>query len=163
VPTVIEIRNFQPGGVASSNIVLEGRLGAYNSADLADENGVTIENPIGTTIIDDQRGSILVSSSASLPFLLLRTNILTLNADGGAVHVVILNAFASYLISPLFAAPPRDPREDEDKTPQRTGTGYYNRHYRQVGTETDAAYSELGAFGGDRSVIASDYNFSDIR
>ena len=78
VPTLVEIRNLQPGSVASSDIVLEGRLTAVQSGE---EAGVTIENPIGTTIVDNRRGNIVVSSSATLPFRLLRTNILTLNAD----------------------------------------------------------------------------------
>ncbi len=46
---------------------------------------VTIDNPIGTTIIENQRGSIVVGSAAARPFLLLRTNVLTLNADGGSI------------------------------------------------------------------------------
>ena len=50
----------------------------------------TIENPIGTTIVTNERGSVIVSSTVESshvepPFLLLRTNILTLNADGGSV------------------------------------------------------------------------------
>jgi hypothetical protein len=50
-----------------------------------DVSGVSIENPIGTTIIDNQRGDIVVSSSPEPVFQLLRTNVLTLNADGGSI------------------------------------------------------------------------------
>ena len=260
LPTAIEIRNLQPGGIAPSNIVLAGRLTAYNPNDPTDVTGVTIENPLGTTLIDDQRGSILVSSSPDPAFVLLRTNVLTLNADGGsigshtvsttsgatkggvitgrapvpvemvqyvdqqgvlrpitlsveassdavldlravlretvsstplavdvasfhaggdadlhildsveeinpaplgAVHVVLLNAPGSFLTPPLLRSPVGDPREDEDTTPQRTGTGFYNDHF-QPDVGTDAA-TELGAFGGTRTTIDSDYTFSDIR
>src|SRR5205085_3601790 len=85
IRSIVEIRNFQPGGIASSNIVLAGQLG---SADPIDS---TIENPIGTTIVDNQRGSIVVANSpadsghSEPAFLLLRTNILALDADGGSI------------------------------------------------------------------------------
>ena len=72
--TRIEIRNTQTGTTANSDIVLAGQLSGV-------ANGVTINNPIGTTIIDNQRGSITATGS----FLLLRTNVLTLNADGGSI------------------------------------------------------------------------------
>ena len=73
VPTLVEIRNLQPGGIAASNIVLEGALATPHNGEDTD---VTIENPIGTTIVDNQRGNIIVTSSAPKPFLLLRTNVL---------------------------------------------------------------------------------------
>ena len=76
--TRIEIRNVLSGGVANSDIVLEGRLTTPQPGEATD---VTIENPIGTTIIDNQRGSILAAPG----FRLLRTNVLTLNAVGGSI------------------------------------------------------------------------------
>ena len=76
--TRIEIRNTQTGTTANSDIVLEGQLSGA-------ANGVTINNPIGTTIIDNQRGNIVVGTAAARPFLLLRTNVLALNADGGSI------------------------------------------------------------------------------
>ena len=82
MPTLVEIRNLQPGGIANSNIVLEGALATPHNGEDTD---VTIENPIGTTIVDNQRGSIIVTASATKPFLLLRTNVLTLNADTNSV------------------------------------------------------------------------------
>src|SRR5205814_3539744 len=85
VRPIVEIHNFQPGAIASSNIVLAGQIG---SADTIDS---TIENPIGTTIVTNERGSVVVANSyaevghVEPAFLLPRTNILTLNADGGSL------------------------------------------------------------------------------
>src|SRR4029078_5161876 len=72
VPTLVEIRNLRAAGVLPSNIVLEGALATPHNGE---HTARTIENPIGTTIVDNQRGNIIVTSSAAKPFLLLRTNV----------------------------------------------------------------------------------------
>ena len=94
-PTLVEIRNLQPGAIAASNIVLDGP--ARRRRTTGEATDVTIENPIGTTIVDNRarqhrrqlarREPLLLEPA----FLLLRTNILTLNADGGSVgeHVTV--------------------------------------------------------------------------
>ncbi|MGH3371135.1 MAG: hypothetical protein ACRDPR_14165, partial [Nocardioidaceae bacterium] len=74
-PTLVEIRNVQPGDVDASNVVLEG----------------DIENPIGTTLIENDRGNTLqgpdsaVSANPAEPNddadELLRTNQLVLDAE----------------------------------------------------------------------------------
>ena len=81
IRSVVEIHNFQPGAVAASNIVLAGQLDTSASRDMIDS---TIEKPIGTTIVTNERGSVVVSSAfesshAEPVFQLLRTTILTLN------------------------------------------------------------------------------------
>ena len=42
-------------------------------------------------------------------------------------------------------------------------SGFYNRHFSPVSPETDAGFTELGAFGGNRTTINSDYFFPDIK
>ncbi|HKJ56179.1 MAG TPA: hypothetical protein VJ978_09355, partial [Nitriliruptoraceae bacterium] len=260
-PTLVEIRNLQTGTTAESDIIMEGRL-AGTAAD--DPVGVTIENPIGTTIIDNDRGNIVVGSTPSRPFLLLRTNVLELTADSdllagrtgsigthvrstsgvitsrrpipvelvqfvdlfaqlrlatlrvdadsdavvdlrvvrretvttgplavtvdifhagndadvhlldtaqeltpvevAPVKVLLLTARSSQSPSPLFRTPPGNPRED-DCVPAtsvacgRSGSGFFDRHFRP---DTGAAYTELGAFGGNRTTIDSDFTFASI-
>ena len=65
--TIIEIRNLQPGGVGSSDVILDGR----------------IENTIGATIIHNQRGSILADADSDVE--LVRTNQLGLTSDTGSI------------------------------------------------------------------------------
>ena len=65
---------------------------------------------------------------------------------------------------PLFRAPPGDPREG-DCTPSTSfacgnaGSGFYHRHFRPDPQVGGPPYTELGAFGGDREVVDSDYFF----
>ena len=68
VSTLLQILNLQPGGVVSSAVVLAGGIGS---------SGATINNPIGTTQITNERGSVVVDPS----FGLLRTNTLEINAE----------------------------------------------------------------------------------
>ncbi len=267
VRPIVEIHNFQPGAIASSNIVLAGQLG---SADTIDS---TIENPIGTTIVTNERGSVIVSSTveSSHPepaFLLLRTNILTLNADGGSVgehtsvngvvtvrrpipvelvqfedgpaltrenppqlrpititveagtdavvdlravlrettsaddpfqvtiqsfhagrdadvhlldsveelqpgtlgpqKVLLFHASSSYPTTPRYRTPPGNPYENDcsqtDFSVISCGltpySGFYARHFHP---STGGDYTELGAFGGTRTTIDSDYFFPDLK
>ena len=65
--TIIEIRNLQPGGIGTSQVILDGR----------------IENPIGSTIIENQRGSILADPDSDVE--LVRTNLLDLSSDTGSI------------------------------------------------------------------------------
>ena len=65
--TEVEIRNRQPGSVGDSDIILDGR----------------IENPIGSTTIQNQRGDVVVDPDADVE--LIRTNELHLEADTGSI------------------------------------------------------------------------------
>ena len=63
--TLVEIRNV--GTVADSNVVLDG----------------DIENPIGTTLIQNERGDIRAGADAALE--LIRTNVLVIDAYSGSI------------------------------------------------------------------------------
>ena len=62
-PTLVQIENLQPGGIGASTITLDG----------------TITNPIGTTQIENERGSIL--NGPDNPGHYVLTNILEIDAD----------------------------------------------------------------------------------
>ena len=252
-PTLVEIRNLQPGGVNPSNIVLAGRLSPFDPNNPLDVAGVSIENPVGNTLIDNQRGNIVVSASPAPAFELLRTNVLTLNADDGSIgtHTAAGGVITSRLPVPVELVQFADDagvlqpitvaveagmdavldlravrRETTSATPLavtidsfragrdadlhildaveelsgassrrsksccstrpaairprrcsaarrairsrmtppcrngRSGSGYYHRHFRP---DSGGAYTQVGAFGGDRTTIDSDYTFADIR
>ena len=63
-PTYVDIENVATGTVAPSELTIAG----------------VIDNPIGTTLIDNQRGDILATSGA-----LVESNILDLYADAGSI------------------------------------------------------------------------------
>ena len=96
MPTLVEIRNFQGGGDRCR------RTSSSRARSPPPHNGedtdVTIENPIGTTIVDNQRGNIIVSlERARSPFLLLRTNVLRLNADTNTVPATTNGSIGSHV------------------------------------------------------------------
>jgi hypothetical protein len=66
-PTYVDIENVATGTVADSELTIAG----------------VIDNPIGTTLIDNQRGDILATSGA-----LVESNILDLYADAGSIGVL---------------------------------------------------------------------------
>ncbi len=69
VPTQIEIRNLMPvPGVANSDIVIGG----------------SIDNPIGRTLIENDRGNIVAFSDPEFGAV-IRTNILEMDADIGSI------------------------------------------------------------------------------
>ncbi|MEO0829947.1 MAG: hypothetical protein AAFY03_05750, partial [Pseudomonadota bacterium] len=68
--TIIDILNLQPGDIANSNIVLDGR----------------IDNPIGITTIRNERGNIRSATDADIE--LIRTTEIDIDAIGGSIGVV---------------------------------------------------------------------------
>jgi hypothetical protein len=70
---VVSVLNLQPGSVANSSYTVDGK----------------INNPIGTTVLRNQRGDILPglnSGDGDAP--LVRTNILQIDADHGSVGIL---------------------------------------------------------------------------